>query len=100
MRPQKPAHPTHAIALAYDGRTAPRVTAKGQGYVAEKILALARAHDVPLYEDAALMQLLARVELGEQIPTSLYVAVAEVIAFAYRLSGRHDDENLPPRPEM
>lgn len=91
MRPQKPAHPTHAIALAYDGKTAPRVTAKGQGYVAEKILALAHEHDVPLYEDAALVQLLARVELGEQIPAGLYVAVAEVIAFAYRLSGGRDD---------
>lgn len=91
MRPQKPAHPTHAIALAYDGKTAPRVTAKGQGYVAEKILALAHEHDVPLYADAALVQLLARVELGEQIPAGLYVAVAEVIAFAYRLSGGRND---------
>ncbi len=99
MPVKKPAQPTHAVALAYDGKNAPRVTAKGQGYVADKILALAHEHDVPLYEDAALVQLLARVELGDQIPTSLYVAVAEVIAFAYRLNGRRDDDNLPPRPE-
>jgi flagellar biosynthesis protein len=77
-----------AIALHYDGKGAPRVTAKGQGYVAEDILALARRHNIPLHEDAALAGLLARVELGEQIPEKLYRAVAEVIAFTWRLNGK------------
>jgi flagellar biosynthesis protein len=85
-QPKKPARA--AIALFYDGKTTPRVTAKGQGYIADEILALARAHNVPMYEDAALASLLARIELGEKIPEKLYVAVAEVIAFAYRLSGK------------
>ena len=77
-----------AVALFYDGKTTPRVTAKGQGHIAEEILALARTHNIPMYEDAALASLLARIELGEKIPEKLYVAVAEVIAFAYRLSGK------------
>ena len=85
----QPKPPTRAaIALFYDGKTTPRVTAKGQGHIAEEILALARAHNIPMYEDAALASLLARIELGEKIPEKLYVAVAEVIAFAYRLSGK------------
>lgn len=79
---------TGAVALQYDGAGAPRVSAKGQGVVAEKILELGRRHDIPLYEDPDLLALLARVELGEEIPYALYVAVAEVIAFAYLVSGK------------
>jgi flagellar biosynthesis protein len=77
-----------AVALRYDGAGAPRVTARGEGLIAEQITRAAREHDVPLYEDADLARLLASVELGAQIPRALYVAVAEVIAFAYRVSGR------------
>ena len=77
-----------AVALSYDGSGAPRVTAKGEGHIAAQIAKLARANDVPMYADADLARLLASVELGAQIPRALYVAVAEVIAFAYRLSGR------------
>jgi flagellar biosynthesis protein len=77
-----------AVALRYDGAGAPRVTAKGDGLIAEQITRAAREHDVPLYADADLARLLASVELGAQIPRALYVAVAEVIAFAYRVSGR------------
>ncbi len=79
---------TRAVALRYDGKGAPRVTAKGDGEVAERMLSIAREHGLPLREDADLLQLLSRIELGEEIPASLYVAVAEIIAFAYRLSGR------------
>lgn len=77
-----------AVALRYDGTGAPRVTASGHGLVAEQIERIAREHDVPLYQDADLARLLASVELGTEIPRALYVAVAEVIAFAYKLSGR------------
>ncbi|MCK7583680.1 MAG: EscU/YscU/HrcU family type III secretion system export apparatus switch protein [Chromatiales bacterium] len=84
----KPPPRRTAVALHYDGHGAPRVTAKGRGYLAEDILALARAHDIPLHEDAALVSLLARLELNEQIPEKLYRAVAEVLAFAYRLRGK------------
>jgi flagellar biosynthesis protein len=77
-----------AVALHYSGEGAPRVTAKGQGYIAEEIIERARAHGVPLHEDQALVGLLARIELNEEIPESLYRAVAQVLAFAYALSAR------------
>jgi flagellar biosynthesis protein len=83
-----PDPPGTAVALRYDGTGAPRVTAKGRGEVAERILALARAHRIPIREDAELAQLLARIELGDEVPRELYRAVAEVIAFAYRLAGK------------
>ncbi|MEJ2687599.1 MAG: EscU/YscU/HrcU family type III secretion system export apparatus switch protein [Gammaproteobacteria bacterium] len=81
--------PPVAVALRYDGRNAPTVTAKGKGEVAERIAEMAREHDVPLHEDPQLAALLARVELGDEIPETLYRAVAEVIAFAYLLSGKY-----------
>ncbi|MDX1251038.1 MAG: EscU/YscU/HrcU family type III secretion system export apparatus switch protein [Gammaproteobacteria bacterium] len=79
--------PTTAVALRYDGTGAPRVTAQGRGLVAEQILAQAEEHGIPLYRDTGLAQLLAQVELGEEIPATLYEAVAQVLAFIYRLSG-------------
>ena len=82
-----PATPV-AVALRYDGTGAPRVTAKGHAEVAERIVALAREHGVTLHEEAALAAVLARIPLGDEIPEALYRAVAEVIAFAYLLSGR------------
>ena len=80
--------PELVVALRYDGETAPRVTAKGRGALAEQILALAEKHDIPLEQDAELAALLGQIPLGEEIPEALYLAVAEVIAFAYLLSGR------------
>jgi flagellar biosynthesis protein len=77
-----------AVALQYDGERAPRVTAKGRDEIAERIVQLAREHGVPLQENQPLASLLARVELGDEIPQSLYLAVAQVIAFAYHLSGK------------
>ena len=77
-----------AIALQYDGRNAPRVTAKGENEVAEIIREIAKEHDIPLHEDSVLAMVLSQVELGEEIPPALYLAVAEVIAFAYLLSGK------------
>ncbi len=77
-----------AVALQYDGENAPRVTAKGQDKVAEQIIELARQHGIPMQENQPLASALARVELGDEIPEALYLAVAQVIAFAYRLSGK------------
>ncbi|MET0065662.1 MAG: EscU/YscU/HrcU family type III secretion system export apparatus switch protein [Candidatus Thiodiazotropha sp.] len=86
-----------AIALNYDGENAPRLTAKGRGELAQRILALAEEHDVPLHEDPELAALLAQLPLGEEIPQALYRAVAEVIAFAYLLSGKRPPgyEDMP-----
>ena len=77
-----------AVALQYDGERAPRVTAKGRNELAETIVRLAREHSVPLQENEPLVGLLAKVELGDEIPEALYLAVAQVIAFAYHLSGK------------
>lgn len=80
--------PDLAIALNYDGENTPRLTAKGRDELADRILALAKEHNVPLHEDADLAALLAQIPLGDEIPEALYRAVAEVIAFAYLLSGK------------
>ena len=77
-----------AVALVWNHRDAPVVSAQGKNATAEQILAIARQHDIPLYEDAGLAQLLMQLELGEQIPESLYHIIAEVIAFAYYISGQ------------
>jgi flagellar biosynthesis protein len=75
-----------AVALRYDASEgAPRVTASGEGLVARNIEALAEQAGVPLYRDPQLARLLAQVDLGDEIPRALYVAVAEVIAFVWSL---------------
>lgn len=80
--------PEIAVALRYDGLGAPRVAATGRAELAQAICRVAEEHDVPLYENAELALALSHVELGAEIPEMLYRAVAEVIAFAYLLSGR------------
>lgn len=83
-----------AVALEYDEQNdeAPRVTAKGEGKLAEKIIELAEREDVPLYEDEDLVQLLYGLDLDEQIPPSLYEVVAEVFAFLYRLNEEESED--------
>lgn len=80
--------PDLAIALKYDGENAPRLTAKGQEDLAKRIVELAKEHQVPLHQDPQLAAVLAQIPLGEEIPEALYRAVAEVIAFAYLISGK------------
>ncbi|GAB4293013.1 MAG: EscU/YscU/HrcU family type III secretion system export apparatus switch protein [Oceanospirillum sp.] len=77
-----------AIALQYDGENAPVVTASGEGAIAEEILRIAREHNIPLKEDALLAELLSDLSLGEEIPPMLYRVIAEVIAYAYLVSGK------------
>ncbi|MDO7596169.1 MAG: EscU/YscU/HrcU family type III secretion system export apparatus switch protein [Pseudomonadota bacterium] len=80
--------PLKAIALQYDGENAPIVTASGEGDIAEEIIRIAKEHGVPLQEDMMLAALLSELELGEEIPPLLYRVVAEVIAYAYIISGK------------
>jgi flagellar biosynthesis protein len=82
-----------AVALRYDGQGAPFVAAKGKGQIAEQIIAKAKEHDIPLREEPELVKLLSKVPLGDEIPRELYVAVAEVIAFAYSLRGEQPHDN-------
>lgn len=83
-------NPTHiAVALRYQsGETpAPRVVAKGAGFVAAKIREVARAHSVPVVEDKPLARALNKLEIGVCIPEDLYKAVAKILAYIYRLRG-------------
>ena len=77
-----------AVALQYErGKApAPKIAATGKGAVAERIVAIAREHNVPVREDPDLVQLLARLDLGQTIPGELYPVIAEVFAFVYRLN--------------
>jgi flagellar biosynthesis protein len=77
-----------AVALHYDKKGAPRVVAKGRGSIGEKIIEIAKAHDIPIEENEVLAGALSKVELGDEIPQELYKAVAEVLVFVLRLSGR------------
>jgi len=86
-------NPTHlAVALRFDPAemTAPRVTAKGADYIAERIRDIARESNVPIVENKPLAQALYKMaDPGDTIPVDLYRAVAEVLAYVYRLKGRH-----------
>jgi flagellar biosynthesis protein len=77
-----------AVALHYDRTGAPRVIAKGKGSIGAKIIEVAKAHDIPIQENEVLAGALSNVELGDEIPAELYKAVAEVLVFVLRLSGR------------
>lgn len=75
-----------AVALAYGkGDAAPRVVAKGRGLIAEHIIAKAREHQVFVHESRELVALLMQVDLDRHIPPALYQAVAEMLAWLYRL---------------
>lgn len=75
-----------AVALKYDPaqHDAPVLAAKGSGYLAERILELAREHEIPVQEDAALVEVLSKLDLDRQIPPELYHLVAEILSFIYR----------------
>jgi len=88
MKKSDSKQPDIAVSLQYDGKNAPRVTAKGEDQTARQIKELAREHNIPLYEDIVLAQILSQIDLGEEIPSTLYVTVAKVIAFAYLVNDR------------
>jgi flagellar biosynthesis protein len=77
-----------AVALHYDKTGAPRVVAKGKGTIGAKIIEVAKAHDIPIEENEVLAGALSNVDIGEEIPAELYKAVAEVLVFVLRMSGR------------
>jgi len=78
-----------AVALAYNADTsAPRVVAKGRGLIAEAIIEKAREHGVFVHESPDLVALLMQVDLDQHIPHQLYIAVAELLAWVYRLEHR------------
>ena len=79
---------TSAVSLQYNrgDNNAPKVTAKGQGWVAEKIIALAQEQNIPIKKDKDLMELLEKIDVGQEIPEALYKIVAELLAWVYTLN--------------
>ncbi len=89
--------PKLAAAIRYDAdkSDAPRLTAKGSGQVAEKIIELARRHDIPVREDRVLVQILSKLDIDRQIPPELYRAVAEILAFVYSANEQYREKQGP-----
>lgn len=83
-----------AVAILYDENksTAPQVVASGQGVIAEKIIATAEEAGIHIQEDPDLVELLAKVPLGDEIPVELYQTVAEVLAFVYQVNKKFKDK--------
>ena len=82
-----------AVALQYDIEkdNAPILTAKGQGATATNIIKIAKEHDIPIKEDADLIELLSQIDIDKEIPGSMYKAVAEIFSFIYDLSNNKKD---------
>lgn len=101
MKPDEKKTP-QAVALQYDGKkdAAPRVTARGRGIIAEKIIELARKHDVPIKNDPALVQILSKLDIDEQIPSEIYKAVAEILAFVYSVNEKRRENPAPSSPQV
>lgn len=87
-----------AVALKYDGERAPIISATGTWELAEEIVRIARDSGVPLYENAELAGILARLSLNEEIPESLYRVIAEILAFAFHIRGRTPEDARPQEP--
>lgn len=89
-----------AVALRYDDihESAPRVLAKGQGDIAERIIALAELHGIPLHEDKDLVRLLGVLDIDVQIPPALYRALAEVLAHLYRTNAQYAERKKQGAP--
>lgn len=96
---EQPERRQTAVALAYNGQdAAPRIAAKGRGVAAEEIIARARAAGIYVHESPQLVALLMQVDLDSHIPEQLYHAVAEVLAWLYRLEhGSAAPVQLPGR---
>ena len=79
---------TLAVALHYEAPGAPRVVAKGRGWIGQKIIDAAAEHGVPMEQNPALAEALSTIELETEIPEELYLAVAQILGFLMRASGR------------
>lgn len=88
--------PKKAVALKYEKEKdrAPRVAAKGRGDVAKRIMEIAKEHNIPIREDADLVEVLSKLDLEEEIPPHLYRVIAEVLSFIYRINSGNSHSNL------
>lgn len=87
-----------AVALKYrpQENIAPKVVAKGRGYVAENILAAAQKNSIPVYQNKSLVNMLMALELDKEIPPELYTIVAEVLSYVYRIDKSRQPREVPP----
>jgi flagellar biosynthesis protein len=85
-----------AAALQYDQERheAPVIVAKGSRAVAEKIIEMAKKHNIPLQRDPELLQILMKLEINQEIPENVFHAVAEVLAMVYKANRNHSEKNL------
>lgn len=98
---KKPDTPQLAVALAYSGgKAAPNVVAKGRGLIAEAIIERAHVAGVYVHESPELVSLLMQVDLDQHIPPELYFAVAELLAWVYRLEKGEASEAQPPEMNL
>jgi len=88
----RPPQRARSAALSYSGEGAPLLVAKGDNKIAQQIVAIAQEHGVPIVQDEPLTELLCQVPLGDEIPPELYVAVAEVLAYVYRINAQLDQQ--------
>jgi len=79
-----------AVALEYDSsrNSAPKVTAKGEGFTAENIIKIAKLHDIPIKKDEDLVSMLAELEVDKEVPQEMYKAIAEVFSYIYKLTNK------------
>lgn len=80
-----------ALALKYQPKSdnAPRVTAKGKGKVAEKIIEIAKKNNIYIHNDPDLIEILSQLDINDEIPPDLYIVAAELLAFVYSLNSVH-----------
>lgn len=83
-----------AVALKYksEKQSAPSVAAKGAGEIAERIIKIAREHDIPIKEDPDFVETLSRLDINQEIPPELYHVIAEVLAWVYKINGRYESK--------
>lgn len=87
------------VALKFDPAkdSAPKMAAKGRGYIADKILEIAKEFDIPIKEDRDLIELLYKIEIEEEIPSELYMVIAEILAFIYKVNKNIKSDSITLR---
>ncbi len=83
---------SQAVALSFDGKSAPKITATGKDLVAEEIISIAKEAGIHIHQDPHLSDFLQLLELGDEVPKELYLLIAELIAFVYMLDGKFPEQ--------
>nr|WP_162492407.1 EscU/YscU/HrcU family type III secretion system export apparatus switch protein [Shewanella frigidimarina] len=92
MMTDDPKKISQAVALSFDGKSAPKITATGKDLVAEEIISIAKEAGIHIHQDPHLSEFLQLLELGDEVPKELYLLIAELIAFVYMLDGKFPEQ--------